>query len=283
MKKVRKPPLNNQMCIFAGDVNVGKTRIAVALCAPGRQFTMYENAVDSDRPNAMILPVPGDAAHVELVDMSTVHSPWEKLEDATPRGKGGSGKDEYDLAEFAAIDEEPPLEVHQVGAYRCSLAPSIGDLKRSLEIELPPNIEAILGEHYGTGYCFLICQFDAAQNINMHPIAYTHDIAAGGSLFIPTRHAHGGTAKRRKTESGNGNVAPDDDDDDKGDYDHTVYMINCCVRPLAGGLYFSSTYMRTQCKNLAEFSPNLDCGIYNVQRIIIPPSRKTPNGDHWSV
>ena len=96
------------MCVFAGDVDVENTRIAVCRCNNSWQFTMYQNALsNSPAANAMILAVPCKAEDLVLHDMSHVQDPWDALEPiASPSfGRKGSGRDEYDLAEFAAQDE----------------------------------------------------------------------------------------------------------------------------------------------------------------------------------
>jgi len=269
------------MCVFDGEVTVANTRIAVCQCAnDGRQFTMYENAIShSVDANAMILAVPGDAAKLELIDVSATEDPWDKLEEPVYTG-GGSGRDEYDLASFCAVDDDPPLEVVQVGGYRCSIAPGLADLKRSKAIQLPPNIESILGEHYPAGYCFLICQFDAITGDDkrkMHPIAYKHEMHVSGCLFIPTLHAHG-KATGDETES---KRAKTHDDAVRIDWDHVLYLINA-------HLYLRSRdnsideYSWPKCRNIGELATGVECPVKSVQRVRIFRYTTTPNGDHWA-
>jgi hypothetical protein len=273
------------MCIFVLPAQVYGTKIAAARYAGGkRQFLMYENVVRSDTTNTMILPVPAPATSVEFVDMSAVEEPWLQLEDATPRSPSyGAGKDEYDLAEFCAVDE-PPLEVFKVGGYRCSIAPSVADIRRSVEIEVPDGIEALLAEHYGSGYCFVICAFDADEKhgMAMHPIAYTHDLAdASAPLFLPTRHAHG-RVPADTGESATKRVRTHEDPTDEGDdFDHTLYLINAQTLAPRSTYDSASNYSKTRCSNLSAMI-GADCPVERVQKVRISAASKAPNGDQWA-
>ena len=284
------------MCIFVATVEVGRTKIAVARYADGkRQFIMYENVVSGVvSANAMILPIPADASSVELIDMSTIALPWDLIEDATPKSPSYGTHDEYDLAEFAAVDDEPPLEVVTVGGYRCSIAPGLADIKRSLAIEVPANIEEVLRDHYAEGYCFLICQFggggDATTAIKMHPIAYSHDVRPGSGLFLPTRHAHGGggsgdattaveaITKRAKTDAAYGEHV------EVHDYDHILYLINATTLAPPSTYDYAHRYFHTRCTNLGDMIPDhgIRCPIKFVQKVAISAASHAPNGDQWA-
>lgn len=187
------------MCIFVAPVlRVTKTRILIAPLENNRQLTVYENQVmqqGSGRRNAMVLPVPS-GGEVELLDLSQyTGSVWEDCEALIPPERrnsgGGWGFGAGGFGSFGASSARPPLPVQRVGGYRCSVVPTLEDFPRVSKdvFDLPPDIEAILREHYSGGFSFVVCIF--VGNVVAHPIAYTSSRLLNGQCFIPTRHAHG--------------------------------------------------------------------------------------------
>eukprot|EP00494_Astrolonche_serrata_P013546 UN13668 len=84
------------------------------------------------------------------------------------------------------------LEVITVGSYKCSIAPSIEDIKRANKdvFTLPANIENLLKKHYeGKSFSFFICKL--TKNGEQHPLGYVHNLLRKDTLFVPTRHDHG--------------------------------------------------------------------------------------------
>lgn len=179
------------MCIFVGDVKrVSKTRILVVPLPSGRQLTVYENSVESEGKNAMVLPVP--QGPVQLVDTSTVYPDvFKDCEALFPnRSKGGFGAASYSFGAFGA-EERKPLPVERIGGYDVSVVPTLEDFARLSKehFTVPDNIKQVLTENYGAGYSFVVCLFD--KTVQAHPIAYISQRMPNGHLFIPTRHAHG--------------------------------------------------------------------------------------------
>ncbi len=177
------------MCIFASSVvKVAKTQILVVSLLDGRQMTVYSNLAVSRKPkNAMILPVPvGRVEFVNLQDKPDVFKECEKLfpQPAVALGGGwGSG------ASFG-FSTKGVLPTERVGAYVCSLVPTLEDFSRidASVFTLPPTTEELLTKNYPNGYSFVVCQFDKV--VSDQPIAYVHEKRADGSLFIPTFHGH---------------------------------------------------------------------------------------------
>lgn len=225
------------MCIFnTVTEEVSGTRILVAPLPDNRQLVVYENQVTSTTDNAMILPVPCDPDGViTMVDMSGYTDIFEDCEKyfeppspSYDSNNWGSGKDEYDLASFAAI------EVLQVGAYKVSIVPSIDDLDRLDDevFKLTPKTKSVLSAHYARGFQFVVCMFSAADSIqHHHPIAYTHPrlpTPFGITLFVPTVHEHGSTHDdTKKPPSGLVDAH----------FDHTIYSVNTAPD---GGLFNDS-------------------------------------------
>jgi hypothetical protein len=103
------------------------------------------------------------------------------------------------------------LEVVDVGCYKVSIARSISELQ---DIEkdvftLPKNIEEIMTKYYRKGFAFVICAF-GNKDVKAHPIAYESRKPFKDELFVPTRHAHGGSNEVEQHKSY---------------YDHDVYSL----------------------------------------------------------
>lgn len=181
------------MCIFTGPVrSVHKTRIIVSPLPANRQLIVYENHVEQSGKNAMVLPVPS-GQEIHLIDLSKYRgNVWNDCESLFPPPSPDYG--EFELASFGsfgASTKAPPLPVQRVGGYSCTIVPTLEDFARVSKdvFYLPPDIEAILKEHYPHGFSFVVCLFDG--NVRAHPIAYSSARLSNGHLFVPTRHAHG--------------------------------------------------------------------------------------------
>lgn len=180
------------MCIFVAPVlRVSKTRILVSPLPGKRQMIVYENHVEQDGKNAMVLPVPSGQP-ISFVDLSHYRgNVWKDCESMIPPkrevfglGFGGEFSNSWGMASAA------PLPVQRVGGYQCTIVPTLQDFTRvSKEVfYLPPDIEVILKENYTIGFSFIVCVFQG--HVKAHPIAYISGCLQDGSLFIPTRHAH---------------------------------------------------------------------------------------------
>jgi len=181
------------MCIFNDPISkVKKTRILVFQGNNGRQYTVYENTVESidngTQQNAMILPAPlldKEGHNVELIDLSGEANEgfFDKLNTCFPSIDKGRSKSSVSRGY---------LEVKAVGCYNVSVARNLEDLRRidPSVFKVSPNIDQVLSEHYPINFAFVICCFDPSKNIAPHPLGYSHDLL-GTSLFVPTRHEHG--------------------------------------------------------------------------------------------
>lgn len=178
------------MCILAQPVRtVSNTRIFVGSNGT-RQLTVYEMAVqlaESQSGNAMILPAPAASpSDIELIDMSDHPKFFDDLDRAF-------------RMRSRSLSKAPPmlgrLEVHRVGNYDVSIADTIDDLDRlNPEVfTLSDDAKQALGPNYsrldGPKHVFIVAVL--RESGKFHPLAHTHPIAAGGKLFVPTRHEHG--------------------------------------------------------------------------------------------
>lgn len=229
------------MCIFSGPVeSVSKTKILVAPISKDTQLTVYANRVHLNKniPAAMILPFPnptGRSDGVAMVDMTEFKDGFFKLVDrAFPEEfslQNLSNSDSFGARGYSAH----PLQVFDCGSYQYSVSPTFGDLDRiqSNVFHLDPNVRALLGTYYGSGYGFLVCILKKSGSYS--PIAYTSPIIKG-KLFVPTRHEHGASHRRQRPllgyatrESTYVTVA---DGELADDWDHDIYVLGGIERTL---------------------------------------------------
>jgi len=179
------------MCIFNGNViRVANTQILVLPLPGGRQLTVYSNTVETDSPNAMILPVPKGEVPVVPCDTSKYTEVFRDCEALFPRER-----EDYAFGSFGAgfggSAKSASLPVQRVGGYDVSIVHELEDFARlsAAHFVVPANIQQILTQNYGVGFSFVVCRFD--KKVQAHPIAYVSNRLPSGRLFIPTRHAHG--------------------------------------------------------------------------------------------
>jgi hypothetical protein len=183
------------MCIFIRAVQrVAKTKIFIMPLADNKQVLVYENEVETNAKNAMVLPIPATTLEqMTWINMQNIPSIFDTCEEYFPKPKSNAGSwGGYELATFSAYD---PLPVEKVGGYSCSLIPTLGDFARlSDTLNVPANIRKVLSDAYGTDgvWSFVVCQFD--NTVKKHPIAFVCNRFSNGKCFIPTRHAHGSSA-----------------------------------------------------------------------------------------
>ena len=155
----------------------------------------------------MILPFPmrGQSEHpIVLINLEGDSKVLEDAEKVFPKSKRNRRS-----RLKSKKKNRSALAVFEVGSYSCSVALGLDDLERINPdvFEVSENISTILAKHYASGFGFLICQLRAQGK--QHPIAYVHDLAEGGTYFVPCRHEHG-SASARQTVS----------------WDHLIYSVN---------------------------------------------------------
>jgi hypothetical protein len=157
----------------------------------GRQFTVYENTVSTQVNNAMVLPAYGK--NIVMFDMSSYPGDFMRhCESCFPITKGMAGG--FQAMAFGFGGSTATLPVQQVGAYKVTVVPTLGDLWRLDTAVFTISTEArdTLTKHYPQDYGFVVCAFSPTPKaMHAHPIAYFSDLLPGNKLFIPTRHEHG--------------------------------------------------------------------------------------------
>ncbi len=176
------------MCCFNGPVDhVYSTRIFVG-ARGGSQVTIYQAGLVGTRIE-MVLPVRTlGARDLEFIDLKDYPTFFRDCESAFPEPPHKTTS----VGASPPPSAGAPLEVHQVGDYKVSFAPSALDLSRAdpAVFRLSPRLGAVVAAHYpAEKYGFVI--FKPDHNGEMHPLGYRHPVRAGEPLFVPTRHEHG--------------------------------------------------------------------------------------------
>ncbi len=174
------------MCCFSGPVQeVHQTRIFARAVSAARQVLVYQMKIATEKPVAMILPlpVPKNSQQDDLV--------WINLKPYPTFFK--------DLEVGFDLDISSPvipgdLKRYQVGDYDASFAPTLKDMYQlhkdfELSIEVWENLPAY--KDYG----FAIFQLKPGRT-EAHPMAFEFPRrvaeSENGKLFFPTVHIHDG-------------------------------------------------------------------------------------------
>ena len=184
------------MCIIANPVvKVASTKIWVSPNKDGtRQLTIYSNSVETMTKNAMILPVPTtDVDSIKFLDLSFYQRFFDDCKacfrSTKPLSDFTYGARTTTLS--ANYSKRSTLAVHDVGSYKASIVPSLGDFDRldKTVFTVSGDLADMLKNTYSSGFSFIVCQLEKGS-VNYHPFAYTHTMAQNGKLFVPTKHWH---------------------------------------------------------------------------------------------
>eukprot|EP00820_Chromera_velia_P031577 Cvel_2490.t3-p1 / transcript=Cvel_2490.t3 / gene=Cvel_2490 / organism=Chromera_velia_CCMP2878 / gene_product=hypothetical protein / transcript_product=hypothetical protein / location=Cvel_scaffold98:16547-17211(+) / protein_length=221 / sequence_SO=supercontig / SO=protein_coding / is_pseudo=false len=178
-----------------------------------RQLTVYQNSVEvsaENEKNAMILPVPFPDNHedpfacIMLLDLSPLNHLFDHMNLLRP------ATDLYRVTRSLGVGKrtlgpEAPLEVHSMGSYHVSVAPSLSSLSRvnANVFTLAPGVQSALSQRYSTGFAFVVCRLKSRKLVDANPIAFispcltpakanANGTSERGSLHVPTTHAHDG-------------------------------------------------------------------------------------------
>lgn len=176
------------MCCFAQAVlNVKQTRIFARLSGTGTQLLAYQMEYESEKPNAMILPLPvklpAREDSVRFVDLSQYEEFFEDLSSAFPyqrsRNIGCSS------AGFDELAAGSVLMVHKVGSFIASFVPTIDDFDRlDKQFVIPKETWQQIPEY--ENYGFAVFQLNELSG-KPHPMAFEFE-SRSDRVFFPTVH-----------------------------------------------------------------------------------------------
>lgn len=205
------------MCCFAQPVtHVSDTSIFARLLGGGRQVLAYRMSYASERPNAMILPLPvalpAREESVRFVALDHYDDLFDDLGRGFPdlRPPRHWGRDTVAMP-AAAADR---LVVHEVGDFIASFVPAMEDFVRlDPQFVIPREAwDQIPG--YGD-YGFAVFQLRNLAG-RPHPMAFEFDSRWEDRIFFPTVHIHDGQVHPRE------------------EFDHCLYLQDQRFDGLAG-------------------------------------------------
>lgn len=183
------------MCCFSGPIKeVADTRIFARLSGRGTQYLVYQMQYASEKPVAMILPVPvrSDAGG-EALRFCNLKDYGDLFDDlAKPFIIPGRGR------AVAAWSGSAPsasfLPVYEVGDFVASFVPTLADFERvDPRFRLPSAATAKLPQYKKWGFAVFQLHGEAGKDTQPHPMAFEFATQEEAKLFFPTLHIHDGT------------------------------------------------------------------------------------------
>lgn len=180
------------MCCFAGPVrDVSNTRIFARLTGNGSQFICYQMEFASDKPNAMILPLPTKVGageeDIKFMDLSKYENFFKDLDRGFPDNRPMA--DSKSRITSAAVDPAP-LKVHEVGDFIASFVPNMKDFDRlDPQFAIPSSTWEKIPAY--ADFSFAVFQLKELQG-STHPMAFEFKTRHPDRIFFPTIHIHDG-------------------------------------------------------------------------------------------
>ena len=182
------------MCITVNHAKLAKTKILSLALANGNHFIAYSNRVEnlSGKPNAMILPIPGETKPEWFHNTETYK---DFLDEITEK----CAFERY-FPMLSMRSAKGILQKFELGMYSVGLSNNFEGIQQFLS-ELPENkrpevseeLQKFFKEKYA-GWSFAICTFDSEKTIDAQPIAFEYKPFAFDLLYFPTMDGHDGKA-----------------------------------------------------------------------------------------
>ncbi len=178
------------MCIFSQPVkSVSDTNLFARINPHGTQFLVYQMQFQSERINAMILPLPTELPAKEdslrFVSFERYKNFFSDLDDGFPTRN--SIADDISSARSGIVE---PLAVHEVGEFIASFVPELVDFARLDPQFAIPNETWKKIPHY-KNYGFAVFQLKSLFG-KPHPMAFEFKTRWPEKVFFPTVHIHDG-------------------------------------------------------------------------------------------
>lgn len=183
------------MCITVNRASLSKTKILSLPLENGNHFIAYSNSVKnlSGKPNAMILPIPGET-NPSLFHDTTKYKNF--MEDIIEK----CGLDKYYGILSKSLSRSLSFDQFELGMYTVGLASKfdgVRDFLNSLPEEKRPEVSDSLKNFFQekyAGWSFAICVFDSDKTIDAQPMAFEYKPFVSELIFFPTMDGHDGEA-----------------------------------------------------------------------------------------
>jgi hypothetical protein len=182
------------MCCFAQPVQrVANTRIFARRFNRDRQYIAYQMEFATNRPNAMILPLPvalpakRDAVRfISLKEYPTFFTDLHRLFYVATASSRSAGT-KSPIAMAAA------LPVHEVGDFVASFVPTMKDFARlDSRFTIKPAIWKRIPRYADYGFAVFQLKAPLRQATTVHPMAFEFRTRLRDKIFFPTVHIHDG-------------------------------------------------------------------------------------------
>ena len=199
------------MCCFAGPVkSVTNTNLFARLTGNGTQLLAYQMDFETEKENAMILPLPvatnSREDSLRFISLKDYELFFTHLNEAFPRITPPSRLG-IDAPQANAADApDSILEVQEVGDFVASFVPTMGDFSRLDQRFVIPQSSWDKIPKY-KDYGFAVFQLKNLKG-KPHPMAFEFESRLKDEIFFPTVHIHDGEVHERE------------------DFDHTLYLQN---------------------------------------------------------
>lgn len=185
------------MCISVNKAKLSGTKIMSLPLENGNHFLAYSNKVQnqSDRPNAMILPIPGKVKQEWFYNTEKYKNFLEEITEKCDheqdylgirsRGisKGFKSLSHFDLGMYHIVISDSFLGVLEY----------IAGLPEHKRPEISQELQKFFYEKY-SGWSFAVCMFSSYKAIDAQPIALEYTPFNYDLLYFPTVDAHDGNA-----------------------------------------------------------------------------------------
>lgn len=187
------------MCIFSKPVlSVADTNIFARLEDGGWQYLVYQMSFETEKVNAMVLPLPiktpsRETESVQFISLEENEGFFEELGNGFPVAVASKFSRGWS-SDSAVLPDSEILEVHEVGDYVASFVPTISDFDRLDEqFRLPAGSWDQIPQY--TDYGFAVVQLKKLKG-KPHPIGLKFKTRfqdnQASKIFFPTIHIHDG-------------------------------------------------------------------------------------------
>jgi len=188
------------MCITVNHAALSKTKILSLPLENGNHFIAYSNSVKntSGKPNAMILPVPGETTHEMFHNTENYKDFLDEIIKKAALNKWEGWKSRGFKSKVILSAD---FENFQLGMYNIGLTKDFNDVQTFIQSqpeekrpEVSESLQNFFKEKYA-GWSFVVCLFDNNKTIDAQPIAFEYKPFGGNRLiYFPTMDAHDGQA-----------------------------------------------------------------------------------------
>lgn len=188
------------MCCFAQPVlSVTDTNLFARLTGKGSQLLAYQMKFSSEKPNAMILPIPVKTPAAEdsvrFISLKGYDDFFKDLDRGFPNlAPQSRSRDGLALKASNSIDQK--LIVHNVGDFIASFVPSMDDFSRlDKQFVIPKESWDKIPGYSDFG--FAVFQLKKLKGTT-HPMAFEFNTRNKDEIFFPTVHIHDGQVHKRE-------------------------------------------------------------------------------------